>query len=385
MVVDPPRSSVPPIPSAEDLFLRRQADLAHREWRVEVKSALSDHPDFASSSFAESFPALWNRGLAAFPHPQDVQEEEWRTKVLKATLPYLLRHGGSRAEVRRMDPVVQNLLDHIERAERDVRDTTAAATGYRESYRMLEQQVRDRTRDLDQVTKAVDAVEALAREVAKARGLKGSAVFKFVRGRVAEHEAKVEARTKDLASLGEDLTDLSAKIANLTDDLVTAKQVRDDFRHELFETRYPLPAPPPAAPSTIVWSPDHTTALGTVPFTAFNRPAPRSPSDAPKPAPKPVPKKKKAPKTKGKGKARAAPMSAPESPPLRSPSPAAGPSKRPAPTSGDDSEPIAIRRPKRSRGSLSPPLERLRRRNRRGGEFGPRCGPLQAYNPFPDG
>ncbi|KAL0960050.1 hypothetical protein HGRIS_011698 [Hohenbuehelia grisea] len=329
MVVDPPRSPVPPIPSAEDLFLRRQADLAHREWRVEVKSALSDHPDFASPSFANSFPALWNRGLAAFPLPQDAQEAEWRTKVLNATLPFLLRHSGARAEVRKMDSVAGNLLNHIERSERDVQDTMAAATGYRESYRTLEQQVRDRTRNLDQVTDAVDAVEALAREDAKARGLKGSAVFKFVGDCVAEHEAKTEARTKDLASLGEDLADLSSKIANITDDLAAAKQVRDDFRLELYETRYPLPAPPPSAPSTIVWSPGHTTALDTVPSTVFDQ--------------------EEGPKTKGKGKAKAAPMSAPESPLPRSPSPAAGPSKRPAPTSGDESEPIAIRRPERSK------------------------------------
>ncbi|KAL0954296.1 hypothetical protein HGRIS_003298 [Hohenbuehelia grisea] len=303
MVVDPPRSPVPPIPSAEDLFLRRQADLAHREWRVEVKSALSDHPDFASPSFANSFPALWNRGLAAFPLPQDAQEAEWRTKVLKATLPFLLHQSGARAEVRNMDPVAQNLLDHIERAEGDVRDTTAV------------------------VTEAVDAVEALAREDTKARGLKGSAVFKFVGDRVAEHEAKIDARTKDLASLGEDLADLSSKIANVTDDLVAAKRVWDDFRHELYETR-----------------PYHRPWYR--PLTTFD---PSAPPVAPKPAPKPQPKTKKTTKAKGKGKAKAAPVSASESPPPRPPSPVPGPSKRPAPTSGEESEPIAIRRPKRSK------------------------------------
>ncbi|KAL0948512.1 hypothetical protein HGRIS_011072 [Hohenbuehelia grisea] len=314
LVVDPLRSPEPLVPSAEEILQRRQADLAHREWRVEVKSVLSDHQDFASRAFLDSFPVLWNRGVATFPHPQDAQEQEWRTKVLKATLPFLLRHRGAGAVVRQMDPTVHNLLNHLEESEQTITETMAAGTGHRDAYKTLEQQVRDRTRELDRATEATDAVEALAHKDAKARGLKGSAIFKFVGDRVAAHETKIEALTKDLASLGEDLDDLSLKIANVKDDLATAKQIRDDFRHELFEVRYPLPAPPAVAPSAV-----------------------------------PVPKKTKAPKTKGKGKPKMAASLAPESPPPRSPSPVSGPSKCPAPASDEDSEPIATCRTKRSK------------------------------------
>ncbi|KAL0945049.1 hypothetical protein HGRIS_012006 [Hohenbuehelia grisea] len=267
------------------------ADLAHREWRVEVKSALSDHPDFASPSFANSFPALW----ASLPYSPRGPGGGVEDQGPQATLPFIYA-SGARAEVRNMDPVAQNLLDHIERAEGDVRDTTAV------------------------VTEAVDAVEALAREDTKARGLKGSAVFKFVGDRVAEHEAKIDARTKDLASLGG---------ASLT-------------------------CPPKSPMSPMTWS--LPSGFGTTSVTNSTKPGILSLRLLPLLLPLssglqtiPPPLTKKTTKAKGKGKAKAAPVSASESPPPRPPSPVPGPSKRPAPTSGEESEPIAIRRPKRSK------------------------------------